>query len=479
MLFATDFSTTFLPGWNAGPSNESLTLNLPTSARLLNFEDLASAWKHELQNRAGTQVTTPTAASAHSRSPALVFETTGETYTSQGPVREGSTAKVFKVTDSEGNHWALKCLKPEHATSTRTKRFLNELEFCRRSSHPNVVRVMDQGFVTVGGKKCPFYLMHYYSQTLRDLMRKGIPQERVLPLFSPTLDGIEAAHLNKVWHRDIKPENVLCEANGESLVVADFGIAHFAEEELHTLVETSGHERLANFQYAAPEQCMRGSVVDHRADTYALGLILNEMFTGAVPRGTDYRLIEQVAPEWAFLDEIVARMLKQAPEERPSSVADVKALIQHFKAEAVSFQRLSEIDGTIIKTTEVDEPLAETPPKLVGVDWDRGSFTLMLDRPVTPEWIAALNQMGSYSSVLGKPPQVFSFVGNKASVGAAEHEIQLIIDNFKTWLPAATRTLKAILEDKANQHAAARAHQLRIEREAEQQRLRVLRNIKI
>jgi hypothetical protein len=42
--------------------------------------------------------------------------------------------------------------------------------------------------------------------------------------------------------------------------------------------------------------------------------------------------------------------------------------------------------------------------------------------------------MGSFSSVLGKPPQAFSFHENQASVDAREHEVQMLVDNFKTWL---------------------------------------------
>ena len=65
-------------------------------------------------------------------------------------------------------------------------------------------------------------------------------------------------------------------------------------------------------------------------------------------------------------------------------MADVKGLIQRYKAEAVSLQRLSEIDGTVIKSAQVDEPLAETPPKLMDADWDGANLTLLLDRPLTP-----------------------------------------------------------------------------------------------
>jgi serine/threonine protein kinase len=131
------------------------------------------------------------------------------------------------------------------------------------------------------------------------------------------------------------------------------------------MVETKPTERLANFQYAAPEQRSAGAKVTLAADIYALGLILNELFTRATPHGTDYRQIGAVAPELAFLDPTVAQMIKQSADERPTSIAAVKQLIQKYRADAVSQQKLSAIDKTVIKASEIDDPLAIEPPRLV------------------------------------------------------------------------------------------------------------------
>jgi serine/threonine protein kinase len=301
----------------------------------------------------------------------------------------------------------------------------------------------------------------------------------VLPIFSQILDGIDAAHLQGVWHRDLKPENILCSPAAETLVVADFGIAHFEEEDLLTVVETKTGERLANFLYAAPEQKIRGKRTDFRADIYALGLVLHEMFTGDVPLGTGHRRIADVAPEFGYLDALIELMRRQNPDERPALIADVKGLVQRYEYEAVSLQRLSQIKGTVIDSREIDEPLAQAPPRLVNFEWDRGQLTLILDRPITNEWKNALYSMGSYSSMMGKPPGSFVFNGNRAVVSAQEHEVQSVIDHFKGWLPLASRTLKSMLEQAVREQEAARKEQLRREREAEEQRLRILRNIRI
>src|SRR3981081_1724934 len=112
------------------------------------------------------------------------------------------------------------------------------------------------------------------------MMNVGVVPLEVLPLFVKILDGVEAAHLQGVIHRDLKPENILVDSKGAHPAIADFGIASFTEDLLVTSVETAPTQRLANFQYAAPEQRLGGRTVRDTADIYALGLILNEMFTG-------------------------------------------------------------------------------------------------------------------------------------------------------------------------------------------------------
>jgi len=215
------------------------------------------------------------------------------------------------------------------------------------------------------------------------------------------------------------------------------------------------------------------------ADLFALGLILNEMFTGVVPQGTEYQPISGVSEELAFLDEIVAKLLRQAPEERPESVGELKGLIQRHRSEAVALQRLSQINATVIREDEIDDPLAYEPPRLVDYKWDGLQLTLILDRKVSQDWIKALRSMGSFSASMGKGPEVFDFRENQASIHAKENQVQSIINHFKVWLPEATRILKYQLEQAAGQQKAARKNALRREREAEERRLRVMRNIKI
>ncbi|OGG46346.1 MAG: hypothetical protein A3F84_13460 [Candidatus Handelsmanbacteria bacterium RIFCSPLOWO2_12_FULL_64_10] len=81
--------------------------------------------------------------------------------------------------------------------------------------------------------------MTRYPQTLRGVIGKKLEPSQTLAIFSKILDGVEAAHMCQVWHRDIKPENILCDESAQSVVIADFGIAHFAPDLQETEVVTN------------------------------------------------------------------------------------------------------------------------------------------------------------------------------------------------------------------------------------------------
>lgn len=409
----------------------------------------------------------------------IMFQTTFATYTEVGVIGGGGSGRILEVVDESGDPWALKLLDCGKANKDKNKRFKNEIQFCLRNKHRNIVTVMDHGLFVDGKIASPFYVMPRYQSSMRKLLESSISSDKVLPFFTDILDGVEAAHLRGVVHRDLKPENILYDAEKGLLLVADFGIAHFEEDELFTAVETKDSARLANFQYAAPEQRSRGLKVDHRADIYAVGLILNEMFTGQVPHGTGYRTISQVAPQHAYLDDLVGRMLCQAPEDRFGSIEEIKQQLIGRKNEFVSRQRLSELKETVVPATEIDDPLVADPPRLVRVDWNDRNLELFLSRPVTSEWVTAFRNMRSYQSLSGKRPGDFAVKGAKAVVTASEEEVQAVVNTFKEWLPVATQIYRDTVLQERKQEEATKRQQFERQIEQEETRQRVLKNVKI
>lgn len=406
-----------------------------------------------------------------------IFESPFETYEIVGHLGEGGAGKVYSVRNINGERFALKCLSPERITTEKRKRFKNEIAFSTKYEHRNLIKIVDNGVVTIKDTKCPFYVMPEFPLTLRRLMDQGIGAERVLPLFSQVLDGIEAAHKLGVFHRDLKPENILYDQADDRLVLADFGIAHFEEDIIATEVETKAVSRMANFGYAAPEQKIKGQHVDHRADIFALGLILNELFTGAVPHGTGYKTVSSVAADHGYIDSLVDWMIKQDAAIRPESVEAIKKELIARGNTFVAMQRLEETKKNVVRAHDAAKV---EPVKLVSADWNDGLLILELDRVPESGWTQWFQQPeGSWGSVMGASPEKFKFIRNRATIGADEQNAQQIVDFFKSYLEMATRSHQNRLDVKARQEEAQQRQQLQRELQAAETRARVVSNLKV
>jgi hypothetical protein len=137
---------------------------------------------------------------------------------------------------------------------------------------------------------------------------------------------------------------VLVSFEGETKVI-DFGIAKSALRG----TATDPKMGFGKFGYMAPEQLIRGGVVDHRTDIYAAGVVLYELLTGqrlyeAGPE-PDYRgLARKVAkgehplpseadPALRIYDDLVATALRPKLEDRYQSAAEYRdAIQQHLVA---------------------------------------------------------------------------------------------------------------------------------------------------
>ncbi len=93
--------------------------------------------------------------------------TSYDTYTILQQIGQGAKGFVYKATNSSGSEFALKLLDPRTATDEKRKRFRNELSFCERNKHKNIVTVVDRGDFG----NAAFYVMHCYGGSLRGWMR--------------------------------------------------------------------------------------------------------------------------------------------------------------------------------------------------------------------------------------------------------------------------------------------------------------------
>lgn len=198
-------------------------------------------------------------------------------------------------------------------------RFEREAQAMAKLNHPNIVSVIDFG---EAGPDYLYIVMELVDGAdLMDVIRGGqMTQQMALTLLPQICDALQFAHDHGIVHRDIKPSNIMLTRDGR-IKMADFGLAkrYDAEDSFRTQTGTG----MGTPDYAAPEQFDPRANIDHRADIYALGVMIYQMITGQVPRGAwkAPSLRAEVDPHW---DEIVSRAMQHDPQDRYQQASEVK-----------------------------------------------------------------------------------------------------------------------------------------------------------
>ena len=190
----------------------------------------------------------------------------------------GGTAVVYRAKCHRLNRFvAVKILKKEFASDEEFRRkFHDEAQAVAMLSHPNIVNIYD---VSRSGNVDYIVMELIDGITLKEYLgRRGQLSPKEVTIFATQIArALEHAHDHDIIHRDIKPQNIMLLRDG-TVKVADFGIAHFADQE-NTY---SKGEAIGSVHYVSPEQA-RGSFVDNRTDLYSLGVVMYEMITGRLP----------------------------------------------------------------------------------------------------------------------------------------------------------------------------------------------------
>jgi eukaryotic-like serine/threonine-protein kinase len=211
------------------------------------------------------------------------------------------------------------------------QRFRAEAQSAARLTHPNVVATYDVG--TEGDHV--FLVMELVpGPDLSQLMRtSGLPAaDLVEGIALQGARALDAAHAAGIVHRDVKPGNLLLAPDG-TLKMTDFGIAK------QTGSETTGlGVLLGTASYVSPEQ-VRGEPATAASDWYSFGCVLHELLTGTPPfTGPTVDVVMRQhldvppppvtrADVPAELANLVTHLLAKDPADRPSSEADVAALL--------------------------------------------------------------------------------------------------------------------------------------------------------
>jgi tetratricopeptide (TPR) repeat protein len=248
----------------------------------------------------------------------------------------GGMGAVYLAERSDGEIQHKVAVKLLHADAHRPAwrgRFLKERQLLASLNHPSIVHVIDAGHTDDGR---PYLVMEYVEGTPIDVYAAGIEVRERLSLFLRVCDGVSHAHGHLIIHRDLKPANILVDASGQPKLL-DFGIAKLLDE---TGDATQTVERLLTPNYASPEQ-VRGGSQTTATDVYSLGAVLYKLLTGRSPHESDTadasRLKASIPTD---IDYVVAKALRQEPEERYASVEafanDIRAFLDSKPVQARS-----------------------------------------------------------------------------------------------------------------------------------------------
>jgi len=259
---------------------------------------------------------------------------------------EGGMGVVYKAQDLKlGRTVALKFLPPHlSAEAEEKRRFVREAQAASVLDHPNICTIYEIGHTAEGQM---FISMAYCEgETLKKKIERGpLAPAQAIRIGVQIAEGLAKAHAQGIVHRDIKPANVMVTHDGVVKIV-DFGLAKPAGI---TSITREG-ALLGTPAYMAPEQLEGRAEVDHRADIWALGVVLYEMLAGRPPFAraheravADAILREDPQPLKKFrtdlpgeLERLVAKALVKNPQERCQQVGQLLAELRVLDKELAS-----------------------------------------------------------------------------------------------------------------------------------------------
>jgi eukaryotic-like serine/threonine-protein kinase len=257
---------------------------------------------------------------------------------------EGGMGVVYRARDTKLDRTvALKFLPPSVSPSDDDKkRFIQEAKAAATLNHQNICTIHD---IQEHDNQLFIVMEYIEGQTLRERMERRkdapIPVKLAVDIGIQVAEGIAAAHENGIIHRDIKPENIMLKKDGR-VVVMDFGLAKLRVKGVSRL--TIAGSTLGTRGYMAPEQ-VQGLEVDHRADIFALGVLLFELISGESPfKGAHemamaYEIVNVDPPMLSSvkpgidpaLDRITSECLYKDKYERYQSASEIVKELKRFK----------------------------------------------------------------------------------------------------------------------------------------------------
>jgi serine/threonine-protein kinase len=259
-------------------------------------------------------------------------------------VGQGGMAVVYRAVDETlKREVAIKILHQHLASEPESKaRLEREAQSVAKLHHENILEIFDYS----GPDSPSSYIVTEFidGQTLKDFLGgRPLAFPEVAALVAVEIGSALAhAHAAGIIHRDVKPENVMIRKDGV-LKLMDFGIAQVVDLQRMTVTG----QLLGSPAYMAPE-LIEGKPLDFRTDVFAIGIMLYQLATGALPfAGKNPHEVLRRIVEGKFSDprvlnrrvsdglaRVISRALARLPADRYPSLDRFTADLRDHLAES-------------------------------------------------------------------------------------------------------------------------------------------------
>ncbi|KAM7207164.1 negative regulator of sexual conjugation and meiosis [Naviculisporaceae sp. PSN 640] len=296
----------------------------------------------------------------------------------------GAYGVVYAAVDIKDNvQYAVKCLSKYNQDGTPLER--RQIAFQNReirlhyqaSAHPNVVSMLR----IIDNHDCIFVIMEYCPEgdlfyNITECGKYVGKDELAKRVFLQILDAVEYCHSLGIYHRDLKPENILVSDRGDTVKLADFGLAISTERSedygcgstFYMSPECLDQSSRRPFYYCAPN------------DVWSLGVILVNLTCGRNPwkqasfEDSTYRaytrtpgFLKTILPVSDELNDILGRVFNPNPQQRIT--------LSELKARIIACSRFTEQPAAGLPTPpQSPEPTVYVNCEESAVDDDLDSY---------------------------------------------------------------------------------------------------------